>query len=89
MARALSDMLATALNVVAAFIFIVAGGVLGWERYHQQSIGNATMGVIFGLLIGFAAAAIFCGTLATLILIENHLRHLRAEAAETRRARKA
>jgi len=44
--------------------------------------------VLFGLLVGFAMAAIFCGTLATLILIEKHLRHLVAEAAETRRARK-
>ena len=87
MTRMLSDMLAT-LNAASGFIITLGGGLLGWERHHLQGTGNAILGVLFGLLVGFAMAAIFCGTLATLILIEKHLRHLVAEAAETRRARK-
>ncbi|ESY21420.1 hypothetical protein [Mesorhizobium sp. LNJC394B00] len=34
------------------------------------------VGILVGLLFGFIVAATICGTLATLILIENHLRNL-------------
>jgi hypothetical protein len=68
-------MLAT-LNAVAAVIITLGGGALGWERYHQQGASGAIVGFLFGLLVGFVVAAITCGTLATLILIENHLRNL-------------
>jgi uncharacterized protein (DUF3084 family) len=42
------------------------------------------VGVIVGLALGFVVAASICGTLATLILIENHLRNLLETADDVR-----
>lgn len=88
MTRALSDMLAT-LNAGMAVIITLGGGAAGWNKLHEQGASAGFVGILVGLLFGFLVAAAVCGTLATLILIENHLRHLVAEAAETRRTRKA
>ncbi|MGO4642483.1 hypothetical protein AB4Z43_29015 [Mesorhizobium sp. 2RAF45] len=88
MTRALSDMLAT-LNAAFAVLVTLGGGVAGWRHMHEQGTWHGIVGIILGLLLGFVIAAAVCGTLATLILIENHLRHMAAEAAETRRIRKA
>ncbi|MER8571372.1 hypothetical protein NKG99_07120 [Mesorhizobium sp. M1409] len=87
MNRWLSDMLAT-LNVALAFMITFLGGIVGsqWANTHDR---NALVGIIIGALTGFVIAASICGTLATFMLIENHLRNLRALAEEDfRRSRK-
>jgi len=68
MSRALVNMLST-MNVFIALIIIAAGALWG-NAYLPKA------GVIFGAIVGFAAASIICGALAALCLIEKHLRVL-------------
>ncbi|RUW42995.1 MAG: hypothetical protein E5W15_12160 [Mesorhizobium sp.] len=75
MTRALSDMLA-GLNAVFAFFIVLGGGYAGWHAYRFRDIGAEVAATILGLGVGMLVAAAVCGTLATLILIENHLHNL-------------
>ena len=85
MTRMLSDMLAS-LNAMMAVIITLGGGAVGWIRFHDHGVSGVAglVGIIFGLLLGFVVAASVCGTLATLILIENHLRNLLDSTDEVR-----
>ncbi|MEI9413218.1 hypothetical protein [Mesorhizobium salmacidum] len=86
MTRALTDVLA-GLNTVFAFLITLGGGFAGWAHLHERGASAGLVGAISGLMAGFALAAVVCGTLATLLLIENHLHNL-LTAAERDRARK-
>lgn len=55
---------------------------------HLQGTTHGLLGIVLGLLLGLVLAATVCGTLATLILIENHLHNLLTMAERDRRARK-
>jgi hypothetical protein len=83
MTRMLSDMLAS-LNVVTAVVITLGGGAAGWSSLHSIGGGTAVVGILLGLLLGSLAAAAICGTLATLVLIENHLRNIAAVSDELR-----
>ncbi|MER8810445.1 hypothetical protein [Mesorhizobium australicum] len=76
------------LNAGMAAIIIFGGGALGWLRFHEQNTTAGFFGIMLGLLAGFIIAALTCGTLATLLLIENHLRNLVAHAEHKRRTQK-
>ncbi|KUM25973.1 hypothetical protein AU467_23550 [Mesorhizobium loti] len=77
MSRALVNMLST-MNVFIALIIITVGAL--WGNLYLPKAG-----VIFGAIVGFAAASIICGALAALCLIEKHLRVL---ADDTRKRQK-
>ncbi|MER9144274.1 hypothetical protein NKH92_16450 [Mesorhizobium sp. M0871] len=65
------------INGVIALGLILAGIALG-----QVYMPNQANAVIFGAVAGLAVAAIFCGGLAALLLIESHLRVLADEMRE-------
>lgn len=75
MNRWLVSMLAT-INALLAAIIVVLGAILGFTTLGP-------VGLVVGLIGGFVVAAIVCGMLAALCLIERHLRvmadDLRAE----------
>ncbi|AZO75341.1 MULTISPECIES: hypothetical protein [unclassified Mesorhizobium] len=77
MNRVLSDTLGI-LNMVLALLIIVTGMAVGINRFNEVGHGASVGGILIGLFFGFVAAAAVCGTLATLLLIENHLRNIRA-----------
>lgn len=77
MTRALSDALAT-INAVIALLITIGGGVAGYHQVRNAEIGTRLIWTVFGGLTGFVVAALLCGALATLLLIENHLRNIRA-----------
>ncbi|MFB9978189.1 hypothetical protein ACFSQQ_16595 [Mesorhizobium kowhaii] len=69
----------SAINAILAVAIILIFSILGNAFLGQGG------GVVFGLIIGFVVAAIFCGGLAALCLIEKHLRVL---ADDLRKQRK-
>ncbi|WP_294646273.1 hypothetical protein [uncultured Aureimonas sp.] len=80
MHRTLADLLA-GLTSISAFVMIVVA----------MAFGYATMdipGLIMGLLGGLVVAAVMCGTISLLVLIERHLREL-AEGIRPEAARSA
>lgn len=82
MNRFLARTLST-LNAVFALLIIViatASGATGGSYYYYGS-GISLTGAIFGDLGGVLLAALICGTIAFLTLIERHLSVL-AEAAK-------
>ncbi|CDX39167.1 conserved hypothetical protein [Mesorhizobium sp. ORS 3359] len=86
MTRLLSDTLAI-LNAAFAVLITIGGGIAGWRHMHEQGAGHGLLGIVLGLVVGLAVAAAVCGTLATLVLIENHLHNLLTMADRDRRAR--
>lgn len=67
MNRVLAETL-TLLNGVIAIVIIIAGLLVGYRLS-----GGTMMGIIMGGFVGFLFAALACGTLAYLALIERHL----------------
>lgn len=86
MNRYLADLLAD-LNLVLAVAIVILGG-LGGFGYARETGDNLTFGVGIGLIVGVIVAAILCGLLAMLALIERHLR-LIADDVEQMRHRDA
>ncbi|RUV36273.1 hypothetical protein [Mesorhizobium sp. M7A.F.Ca.MR.148.00.0.0] len=78
------------INGVIAIILILAGLSLG-----TTILPNNPNAIVLGLAMGVCAAAIFCGGLAALLLIESHLRlmaddlreHQRVEAWRVKQAK--
>ncbi|ESZ46255.1 hypothetical protein X731_16350 [Mesorhizobium sp. L2C054A000] len=66
------------LNAVLAAILIIGGTAAGFYVMHDHTLPAIIIGTAVGLLIGSIVAATLCGALATLLLIENHLRNIRA-----------
>lgn len=76
-----------AINPALAAVIIAAGGYLGYRE--AASIGeNLTFGAGLGVVCGLVAAALVCGLIANLSLIEQHLA-LIADDIEELRARDA
>lgn len=65
------------INGVIALVMVLAGIALG-----QVYMPNQANAVIFGAVAGLAVAAIFCGGLAALLLIESHLRIMADDVRE-------
>lgn len=78
------------INGVIAIILILAGLSVG-----TTILPNNPNAIVLGLAMGVCAAAIFCGGLAALLLIESHLRlmaddlreHQRVEAWRVKQAK--
>lgn len=71
MNKMLANLLST-LNVLLA-LFIVLAGLLYGATYGQPAGQLSMGGAIFGGVAGLIVAACFCGLIAFLALIEEHL----------------
>jgi len=83
MNRFLARTLST-LNILVALVIIAvttASGASGNGHYYYYDGQISVPGAIFGAIAGIFIAAIVCGTIAFLTLIERHLSVL-AEAAK-------
>jgi hypothetical protein len=84
--RFLAELLET-LNPVLAAVIVVAAGYLGYRE--AAYVGeNLTFGAGLGVVAGLVVAALICGLIANLSLIEQHLA-LMADDIEEMRARDA
>ncbi|WP_027488577.1 hypothetical protein [Allorhizobium undicola] len=82
MNRFLARTLST-LNILFALVIIVVGamtGGAGGSAYYYYDGNFSIPGAIFGAIGGAVVAALICGTIAFLTLIERHLSIL-ADAA--------
>lgn len=84
MNRMLADLL-TAINGLLAIIIVLCGGVVGFQ-WAKNTNDNLTFGFGMGIVAGLIVAALICGLLAIVSLIERHLR-LIADDVEEMRAR--
>lgn len=76
-----------ALNVAIAVAIVVLGGYFGYRTAYWAG-ENLTFGAGLGVVAGLIAAALICGLIANLSLIEQHLA-LIADDIEEMRAREA
>lgn len=83
MNRLLADLL-SAINLFIALAMVVVGGVIGFQMARNAG-DNITFGMGVGAIVGLLAAAVLCGILAVLILIERHLRLIADDVDEMRR----
>lgn len=79
MSRALVNLLST-INVVLAIIIVVVCAFVAPNVIYLPG------GAILGAIVGFAVAAIICGTLAALCLIEKHLRLIADDVKQQQKA---
>lgn len=84
--RFLAELLET-LNPILAAVIVVAGGYLGYREAFFSG-ENLTFGAGLGVVGGLVVAALVCGLIANLSLIEQHLA-LMADDIEEMRARDA
>ena len=84
--RFLAELL-EAINPGLAAVIVVAGGYLGF-RWADGVGENLTFGAGLGVVAGLIVAALVCGLIANLSLIEQHLA-LIADDIEEMRARDA
>lgn len=84
--RFLAELLET-LNPAIALVVMGTGSYLGY-RWAYSGGENLTFGAGLGLVAGLAVAALICGLIANLSLIEQHLA-LIADDIEEMRAREA
>lgn len=86
MARFLADTL-SGLNIAIAALIAILCAAIGFQ-WAKSTGDNLTFGAGIGLAVGLVSAAVICGTLAMLSLIESHLR-LIADDVEEMRSRDA
>lgn len=67
------------LNYLIVLVIIGGGGYAGWFFFQGDPAAQRT-GVITGLILGILAAVLIGGLMALVVLIEKHLRHIRANA---------
>lgn len=84
--RFLAELL-EAVNPGLAAVIVASGGYLGY-RWADGISENLTFGAGLGVVVGLIAAALVCGLIANLSLIEQHLA-LIADDIEEMRAREA
>lgn len=72
MNRMLTESLAF-VNALIAIILIVA---CAWWGARVITFGGPGVGFVIGGVLGFGMAGLVCGTIATIVLIEGHLRKL-------------
>lgn len=75
------------LNMTIGAVIVLLGGYFGY-RTAEWAGENLTFGTGLGLIAGFILAALICGVIANLSLIEQHLA-LIADDIEEMRAREA
>ena len=78
----LNRMLATALellNYLVVLVIIGGGGYAGW-LFFQGDPEAQNLGIFSGVVLGILAAAVVGGAVALVVLIEKHLRVIRANA---------
>ena len=75
MNRALASTLSAVNGLVALFI-VLFGGVIGYGL-----TGQTPAGVVIGAFVGFLVAAITCGLIAYLTLIERHLAQIAGQGS--------
>ncbi len=85
-----SRFLAEFLEAINPFLALLIAGVGAWGGYRwaYQANENLTFGAGLGLVFGLVVAALVCGLIANLSLIEQHLA-LIADDIEEMRARDA
>lgn len=76
-----------ALNLAIGVLIVVLGGYFGYRTAYWAG-ENLTFGAGLGVVAGLIAAALVCGLIANLSLIEQHLA-LIADDIEEMRAREA
>ncbi|WP_053998742.1 hypothetical protein [Ahrensia marina] len=76
-----------ALNLAIGVLIVVLGGYFGYRTAYWAG-ENLTFGAGLGVVAGLIAAALICGLIANLSLIEQHLA-LIADDIEEMRAREA
>jgi hypothetical protein len=76
-----------ALNLAIGILIVVLGGYFGYRTAYWAG-ENLTFGAGLGVVAGLIAAALVCGLIANLSLIEQHLA-LIADDIEEMRAREA
>ncbi|WP_018687955.1 hypothetical protein [Ahrensia kielensis] len=84
--RVLAEVLES-LNLAIGIIIVLMGGYFGYRTAYWAG-ENLTFGAGLGVVAGLVAAALVCGLIANLSLIEQHLA-LIADDIEEMRARDA
>lgn len=77
----MNRVLATALeylNYVIVLVIIGAGGYAGWFLSQGDPEAQQSLGMISGIVLGVLAAVLVGGAMALIVLMEKHLRHIRA-----------
>ena len=80
----MNRVLATALeylNYIIVLVIIAAGGYAGWFFFQGDLEAQQNIGIVWGLVLGFLAAALVGGSMALVVLMEKHLRTIRAHTA--------
>jgi hypothetical protein len=66
------------LNGFIALLFVLVGAIGGRAGVAAATGGSADGGMILGAILGFIAAVLVCGVLATFIEIRNELVAIRS-----------
>ena len=80
----MNRVLATALeylNYIIVLVIIAGGGYAGWFFFQGDPEAQQNIGIIWGLVLGFLAAALIGGLMALVVLMEKHLRTIRSHTA--------
>ncbi len=76
----MNRVLATALellNYIIVLVIIAGGGYAGW-LFFQGDPEAQNLGIFTGVVLGILSAALVGGAIALVVLIEKHLRAIRA-----------
>ena len=65
------------LNYIIVPVIIAGGGYAGW--FYFQGDPEQNIGIISGAVLGFLAAVLVGGAMALVVLMEKHLRNIRAQ----------
>lgn len=79
----MNRVLATALeylNYLIVLVVIASGAYAGWFFFRGDEPVAQNLGLASGILLGLVAAVLVGGATALVVLIEKHLRHIRAQA---------
>jgi len=76
----MNRVLATALeylNYIIVLVIIASGGYAGWFFSQGELEAQQNIGIISGVVLGVLTAALIGGSMALVVLMEKHLRHIR------------
>ncbi len=78
----MNRVLATALeylNYIIVLVIIAGGGYAGWFLFQGDPEATQNIGIVSGAVLGFLAAVLVGGAMALVVLMEKHLRNIRAQ----------